>query len=75
MAHDDTGPAFVTGKAALIEAIKEMQRQFESGELSCAALRVCHADGTWEDIVLGGDDDDERAQALAALREMYARAN
>lgn len=64
----------VMGREATIAAIEELKAKFESGEISCAALRVFHADGTWKDVAIGGDDD-EKAEALATMREVYAKAN
>lgn len=31
--------------------------------------------GSWEDVVIGGDSEDQRADALKALQESYRVAN
>lgn len=59
--------AIATDKDDVIARLKELMGKFERGEISCAALRVYNADGTWEDLVVGGDDDEQRAAALADL--------
>jgi hypothetical protein len=64
----------VMGKEATLAAIEELKAKFESGEISCAALRVVSAGGTWEDLAIGGDDD-EKAEALAEMRKLYGAAN
>jgi len=56
-----------TPKEGLKALLEELQRKNEAGELECTALRVFRKDGTYEDIVLGGTDE-ERAAALADLR-------
>jgi len=62
------------GKADTTAALRQLQTQLESGEVACAALRLFHADGTWQDIALGGDEQDQ-AEALENLRAAYARSN
>lgn len=32
-------------------------------------------DGSWEDVVIGGESEDQRADALKALQESYRVAN
>lgn len=64
----------VMGKEATLAAIEDLKAKFESGEISCAALRVFNADGTWEDLAIGGDDD-EKAKALAEMCKLYGAAN
>lgn len=64
----------VMGKEDTAAAIDDLRQRFERGELTCVALRVYLKDGTWEDIVLGGDED-EQAEALANLRAAKDRAN
>ncbi len=62
------------GKEESLRALQELQERFERGEVHCAALRLFKADGTWEDVVLGGTED-ERAAALADLQTMHVRAH
>jgi len=64
----------VMGKDDSMRALRELQDRFERGEVTCAALRLFKPDGTWEDIAIGGDED-EQAEALADLRRMHTRAN
>ena len=49
----------VMGKEATLAAVEELRAKFEGGEISGAALRVFNADGTWEDLAIGGDDDEK----------------
>lgn len=75
MRDDDTLPPTVAmGQAATEAALHELRAKFESGEITCAALRIFKADGSWEDVALGGDER-ERTEALAQLRATYVRAN
>ncbi|MEJ8837742.1 hypothetical protein [Ramlibacter sp. AN1133] len=60
----------------MIAALEDLKARFERGEIRVAALRVYNADGTFEDVVLGGDTEEEREQALADLhRQMRDRAH
>jgi hypothetical protein len=61
----------VMGKNESVRALRELQDRFERGEVRCAALRLFKPDGTWEDVVIGGDED-EQAEALADLQRMHA---
>jgi hypothetical protein len=61
-----------SGPQSTVAELLELRRQFEAGEISCAAFRVYRADGTWEDVVLGGTAE-ERAEALAQLHAKYQR--
>lgn len=72
--HDDSKLRIAMGKSDTTAALEQLQAQLESGEIACAALRLFHADGTWEDIALGGDELD-KVEALANLRAAYARSN
>jgi hypothetical protein len=74
-----TGGRHTTFDAAMgtednLAALTELQAKFASGEIQCAALRHFRPDGTWEDIVLGGDER-QRAEALLDLQRMHQRAN
>lgn len=74
-----TGGRHTTFDAAMgtedtLAALTELQAKFASGEIQCAALRLFRPDGTWEDIVLGGDER-QRAEALQDLQRMHQRAN
>jgi len=48
--------------------------KLESGEIACAALRLFHPDGTWEDAAIDGTAG-EKAQALENMRKQYAHVN
>jgi hypothetical protein len=56
------------GPEELIEKLRELTRQAEAGELECTALRLFLKDGTYEDVALGGTDEEQKA-ALAELRK------
>lgn len=67
-------PDAVMGKEDTIAAIERLKAQLESGEISCAALRLFLKDGTWQDVAIGGDEE-EKAEALEHLRQVYAQSN
>lgn len=62
-----------TGKEESVAALEDLLARAERGELGCMALRVYNADGTWEDVVLGAETEEERAKALADLHESMRR--
>lgn len=62
------------GKEETIAAFESLSARLQSGEIACAALRLFHSDGTWEDVAIGGIDD-ERAQAIDNMRKLYTQAN
>lgn len=64
----------VMGRPAVKDALEEIAEKLASGEIHCIALRVFKSDGTWEDIALGGDDED-KARALAQLRRQHDEAH
>ena len=66
-------PEVVMGREALLAAIEELMRKFESGEVDAVSLRVFMAHGTWQDIALGEKAED-RAEVMEQLRVMYANA-
>lgn len=63
------------GQDESVATLKELIARFERGEIAVAALRAYNTDGTWEDIAIGGDTDEERAEALAYLRSMKDRGH
>lgn len=63
------------GHEESVERLKELIAQAQRGDISCVAVRVFTKDGTWEDVVLGGASDEERAEALLALQQSYRVAN
>lgn len=66
---DDRVPPHVAAtKEEIVAAIEELKDRYERGELRVAALRLYNKDGTYEDTVLGGDTDEERAAMLAKLQ-------
>lgn len=69
-----TGLDAAMGKEETIAAIESLTAKLESGEITCAALRLFLADGTWEDVAIGGTAD-ERALALENMRKQYAQVN
>jgi hypothetical protein len=64
----------VTDKEDIIAVLKDLLAKFERGELECAALRVFREDGTWEDVMIGGSEE-QRARMLADLQASKTRAN
>lgn len=62
------------GRDDVVDALEDIREKLASGEIHCIALRVFRPDGTWEDIALGGDDDD-KARALAQLRRQQDEAH
>ena len=63
------------GSEETIETLKDLVAKAERGELQCTALRIFKANGTWDDVVIGGASDEERAEALAALQQSRRAAN
>lgn len=57
------------GKEEALKALGELKQKFERGEITCATLRIYKPDGTWEDRVIGGDQQ-ERGAALAELQRV-----
>jgi hypothetical protein len=64
----------VVGSEDTAQALRDLQAKFACGEIRCAALRLYKADGTWEDIALGGTEEEQRA-ALDSLREAHRSAH
>ena len=62
------------GNKDTVAGLQDLIAQVERGEVHCVALRLFNADGTWEDMVIGGTEE-EQAQALADLRAAKDRAN
>lgn len=62
------------GQTETAAALQELMEKFQTGEITCAAVRLFRPDGTWDDIALGGDEQ-EQAEALANLRRAHERAN
>jgi hypothetical protein len=71
---DETGFGIAMGRTDTVAALEELRAKLESGEVACAALRIFRADGTWQDVALGGDEHDQ-AEALANLKAAYERSN
>jgi hypothetical protein len=67
--------AITTDKDDTAARLTELKEKFERGEIRCAALRIYNGDGTWEDVVLGGDSDEERAQVLEDLHRAFRSAH
>lgn len=49
------------------KALRDMIERAERGTLGCVAFRLYKADGSWEDVALGGTEE-EQEQALRDLR-------
>lgn len=62
------------GKDEMKETLDDLLAKAQRGELASFSARIFKADGTWEDIAAGGTAE-ERAEALAALRQFYEGAH
>jgi hypothetical protein len=62
------------GKEDMVDKLEELLARAERGEDFCAALRLYKPDGTWEDVAIGGTEE-QQAQALADLRAAKDKAN
>jgi hypothetical protein len=60
------------GQSETVAALQELIDKFLTGEITCAAIRLFRPDGTWDDIALGGDEQ-EQAEALANLQRAHER--
>ena len=67
-------PEVFMAREALVAQLEELKRQFETGEIRSASLRLFLADGTWKDIALG-DDAQDRERVMAQLKAMYSGAH
>jgi hypothetical protein len=67
-------PKYVPGTDRTELELAELLRKAEAGEFPPTALRVFMEDGTYDDMVFGGTEE-ERAKALAGLRALVARRN
>ena len=54
--------------------VQQLLDRAERGERFCAAMRLFMADGTWQDIAIGGTEE-EQVQALADLRAAKDKAH
>lgn len=55
-------------KDAAGEVLRDLLDKAQRGELFTASLRVYRADGTYEDIVLGAESEEERLALLADIK-------
>jgi hypothetical protein len=62
------------GKEKALKVLRDLKQKFERREITCATLRIYKPDGTWEDRVIGGDQD-ERDAVLAILQRVGQTAN
>lgn len=58
------------GREEMISQLERLIEQAKAGNVRCAAFRVFKADGTWEDVAVGGSEE-ERAEALRKLHEQH----
>jgi len=58
----------------ITKALEDLRARVEKGEISCIALRLYGADGSWEDVAIGGTEQ-EQADALATLRRGFEQAH
>lgn len=54
-------------KKPIIDMLKELTEAARCGELKKAAFRVYRTDGTFEDIVVGAESEEERQGLLAGI--------
>jgi hypothetical protein len=62
------------GTDDVTKALENLKARAERGEVSCIALRLFRPDGCWEDIAIGGTEE-ERANALEQLKRNQERAH
>lgn len=60
----------ITDSEEMIETFDELAKRFESGEIKCCALRLYMPDGTYQDVTIGGTEEDKQV-ALAELKNMF----
>lgn len=72
--NEDGDNRIAWGKAEMLEALDDLMAKAQRGEVASFAARLFKPDGTWEDIAVGGTAE-ERAEALASLREFYKGAH
>lgn len=75
MNDDDVKNELAVGPEETQALLRQLLEKAERGELGCTALRLFHADGTHEDVVLGARSATEREEALAHLRKMYDKGH
>ena len=68
---DDAAGVALLERENLAQDLRRLADRARRGELACIALRLFKPDGTWQDIVLGGTNDDQRAEALAGLQRRH----
>jgi hypothetical protein len=61
------GLSVAWGKDETVAALEELLKKAQAGKLGCTALRIFHKDGSFEDVVLACDTEEEKAAALAML--------
>ena len=54
----------------MVPALEDMLEKARAGELTCVAFWVFKTNGEWEDVAIGGTEED-RARLLAKLRENH----
>lgn len=68
---DNTAGVTLLEQENLAQELRRLAERAKRGELVCIALRLFKPDGTWKDIVLGGKNDEQRAEALARLQRRH----
>lgn len=67
----NVSPLILLEQENLAQELRRLADLAESGEVVCVALRLFMADGTSEDIVVGGVSEEQRAEALARLQRRH----
>ena len=62
------------GKEDVVAELKMLLEKAKRGEVSCVAMRKFKPDGTFEDVVLGGTEED-RAKTLKEFKKTYAQSH
>lgn len=69
---NDSIPIVAWGSDELAKLMNELADMAERGEVHCVAMRLFKPDGTWEDVVVGARDEEERQAALHKLLNSYS---
>ena len=60
----------ITDKDEMTKTLEELAKKFESGEVTCCALRLYMPDGTYQDMTIGGVNEEDKQIAMTELKNM-----